>query len=157
MKRNFPQISENAIFWALLLSNIPEAEVKQLQNNSGLPHSVGNQVSEALDTWANIENKLQIAKTNFEIYKILKDTCPEALALIYLKRNSKDIENKICIYIDKLASIKPIITGNDLIEAGIKPGPQIRQILDKIVEKKIEGIELTRKEEIDLARTIQNI
>ena len=67
------------------------------------------------------------------------------------------IIHKICIYIDKLASIKPIITGNDLIEAGIKPGPQIRQILDKIVEKKIEGIELTRKEEIDLARTIQNI
>ncbi len=84
----------------------------------------------------------------------MKNSCPESIAWIYLKNKNKDVENKLNLYINELAAIKPSITGKDLIEIGINPGPQIRLILDKIIEKKLEGVELSRKDELDLARTI---
>jgi hypothetical protein len=41
---------------------------------------------------------------------------------------------------------KPLITGQDLIESGLKPGPRFRDILDAIKERQAAG-SLTSKEE----------
>ena len=147
----FPKIIESAVYWSLFLSNIPFNEAQNLLNNSGLPHSVGLQIISTLSTWQSILANLSQANTRLEIYNILKEACPETLALLYLKNKNKEIDNKINLFTNQLYSIKPSITGKDLIEAGIKQGPQIRQILDKIVEKKLECPELTRKEELELA------
>lgn len=147
----FPTIMESAVFWALFLSPLPLNEVQNLLNSSGLPHAVGLSINSALSTWQVILTKLSLSNTKLEIYNVLKDACPETLALLYLKNKNKEIENKINLYVNQLYSIKPSITGKDLIEAGIQPGPQIRQILDKILEKKLECPELTRKEELNLA------
>ena len=154
LKSKFPKISETAIFWSLFLSNIPLNEAKPLLNNSGLPHSVVSQVINAISSWKDIMTNLINVNKNIDIYKILKVTCPEAIALIYLINKSKEIENKLNKYTNKLYSIKPSITGEDLINEGIKSGPKIRQIFDKIIELKLEGVELSRKEELNLARTI---
>ncbi len=151
LRSKFPDITETAIFWSMLLSNIPFEEAQPLLNNSGLPHSIGLQVTSTLSTWQVILTKLSLANTKLEIYNALKDACPETLALLYLKNKNKEIENKINQYVNQLYSIKPSITGKDLVEAGIEPGPQIRKILDKIIEKKLECPELTRKEELNLA------
>jgi tRNA nucleotidyltransferase (CCA-adding enzyme) len=151
LKSKFPGIIENAVFWSLFLSTLPLSEAQTLLNNSGLPHSVVLQVTSALSSWQVILTKLSLAETKLEIYNALKDACPETLALIYLKNKNKEIENKINQYVNQLYSIKPSITGKDLVEAGIEPGPQIRQILEKIIEKKLECPELTRKEELNLA------
>ncbi len=156
LRSKFPNIIESAVYWSLFLSSIPFTESQSLLNNSGLPHSVLLPTVNSLSGWQLILAKLSLAKTRLEIYNILKDTCPETLALIYLKNKNRDIENKLNLYVNELYSIKPSITGKDLIEAGIEPGPQIRQILDKIIEKKLEYPELTRKEELDLVR-ISNI
>ena len=156
LKSKFPEIIENAVFWSLFLSPLPFAEAQTLLNNSGLSHSVVLQVTSTLSNWQTILTKISLANTKLEIYNALKDACPETLALLYLKNKNKEIENKINQYVNQLYSIKPSITGKDLIEAGIEPGPQIRIILDKIIEKKLECPELTRKEELNLAR-ISNI
>ncbi|MBQ3644421.1 MAG: CCA tRNA nucleotidyltransferase [Candidatus Riflebacteria bacterium] len=150
LRSKFPNIIESAVYWSLFLSSIPFTESQPLLNNSGLPHSVGLQTVNTLSSWQVILTKLSLANTRLEIYNILKDTCPETLALLYLKNKNKEIENKLNLYVNELYSIKPSITGKDLIEAGIEPGPQIRQILDKIIEKKLENPELNRKEELDL-------
>lgn len=154
LRLKFKDISESAVFWSLLLSNISLEEAKPLLNNSGLSHSVSSQVSDAISQWQNLIAKLLIANNRIEIYNAMKYSCPESIALIYLKNKNKDVENKLNLYINELAAIKPSITGKDLIEIGINPGPQIRLILDKIIEKKLEGVELSRKDELDLARTI---
>ena len=157
LRSKFPSISESAVFWSLLLSNIHLEEAKPLLNNSGLSHAVSSQVLNAIGEWQILISKLIIANNKLDIYNALKNSCPESLALLYLKNKNKDVENKLTLYINELAAIKPSITGKDLIEIGIEPGPQIREIFDKIIKKKLEGSELSRKDELDFARTISNI
>lgn len=157
LKTKYSKLSETSIYWSLLLSKIDFKEAKNLINNSGLPHSVVSQVINTISSFKSTMYNISNAKNNIEIYNSLKDTCPECIALLYLYNQNKDIENKLNNYINNLISIKPSISGKDLIEAGISPGPQIREILGKIIEKKIGGEKLTRKEELNLARTISNI
>ena len=147
----FPNILEASIYWSMLLADIPFEEAQNLINNSGLPHPVVLQTINSLSLWKSAIENLSLASTNLEIYNALKTACPEAIALIYLKNKNKELERKLNLYINQLYSIKPSITGKDLVEAGIQPGPKIRQILDLIIEKKLECPELTRKEELNLA------
>ncbi len=157
LRSKFKNISDSAVFWCFLLSNMPLEEAKPLLNSSGLLHTVTSQVIDSLNSWQTLLSKLIIANNKIEIYNALKNSCPESIALLYLKNKNKDVEKKLNLYTNELASIKPLITGDDLIEAGIKPGPEIRKIFDRIIEKRIEGFSLTRKEELDLATAISNI
>ncbi len=54
----------------------------------------------------------------------------------------------------KEISPPPLISGKDIIKLGIKPGPQVGQILDKIRESQLEGTISSREEALDLARGI---
>lgn len=49
---------------------------------------------------------------------------------------------------------KPLITGQDLIDAGLKPGPRFREILDEIREKQAEGEIKSRKEALEYLKIL---
>lgn len=151
LRSKFHDISETAVYWSMLLAELPLEEAQTLLKDSGLPHPVVLQTSNSLSVWKSILEGLAKTDDRLGIYNLLKPACPEAIALISLKNKDKEKEKKLNLYINQLYAIKPSITGKDLIEAGIQPGPQIRQILDKIIEKKLECPELTRKEELNLA------
>ena len=57
-------------------------------------------------------------------------------------------------YMTDLRKIKPLLNGNDLKEAGFNPGPGFGAALDKIRRERIDGADLTREEELDIARKI---
>ncbi len=75
---------------------------------------------------------LLAAQTDYEIYKALKS---------YLKHN-------------EIKQITPLITGDDLIALGITQGPKIGEILEKLLEIRLnapESAPKTREEELKLA------
>lgn len=47
----------------------------------------------------------------------------------------------------------PLITGDDLIAAGMTPGPAFREILDEVYDAQLEGRATTREEALALARS----
>jgi poly(A) polymerase len=48
----------------------------------------------------------------------------------------------------------PLITGEDLIALGLKPGPQFKVILDAVREAQLEGTITTREEALALVRRL---
>lgn len=157
LSHKYPNISEAAVYWSLLLSIIPLPEATSLLNASGLPHSIVLEATNALNSFSSIPKKLIMANDRISIYKLLHGCNSETMALMMLSFKDKAITDKLNLYINELCSIKPICDGKALIEAGIRPGPQIREIFDQIMEQRLNGIELTRKDEIDLAKRISNL
>jgi tRNA nucleotidyltransferase (CCA-adding enzyme) len=47
--------------------------------------------------------------------------------------------------------VKPLLTGADLKAMGLKPGPQFRQILDRLLDARLNGEVHTEQDERDLA------
>lgn len=50
---------------------------------------------------------------------------------------------------------KPLLTGNDLIERGFRPGPRFREILDEIKERQAAGVLKDRNEALEYLKSIE--
>src|SRR5262249_12412123 len=50
----------------------------------------------------------------------------------------------------------PLLTGHDLMQLGIKPGPLYKTILERVREAQLDGTIHTREEAIALAKSVYN-
>ena len=57
------------------------------------------------------------------------------------------------LYVTRLDSEQPMVTGRDLQELGYKPGPLFRTILNHVVESQLNGVIETRDQALDFIRT----
>lgn len=87
----------------------------------------------------------ELAKTNLrpsEIYAILKDYELPVLEAFEAISEDSTIQDYIRFYIDKLRHRKPRLTGKDLVNLGVNPGPEVGtllNILHKSVLDRAEG------------------
>ena len=82
-----------------------------------------------------------------KIYQILKPFSLEALVLGYSDTNLSDVQRKsIGDYLNTLRKIQPIITGDDLIQWGEKPGKDFGSILWDLFAAQLDGKINTKSE-----------
>ena len=55
-------------------------------------------------------------------------------------------------YLDVLQNIKLSVTGDDLLNLGIKPSPKYQEIFDCILHEKLKNPEMTKDDEIVIAK-----
>ena len=67
---------------------------------------------------------------------------------------SEKVKKGISYYQTKLRNIRTSISGKDLINIGIKPGPKYKYILKTILLAKIDEKIKSSEEEIKLAKTM---
>jgi tRNA nucleotidyltransferase (CCA-adding enzyme) len=110
----------------------------------------------ALEKVPEIITGINIAN-NIALYELLNDYSLEALIALMAFSLEKQNSRKVLYYLGKLRNIKPAITGDDLIKAGINPGPRFRHIFKKILELKLQGNNLDKERELEIAKQHQNI
>jgi tRNA nucleotidyltransferase (CCA-adding enzyme) len=88
-----------------------------------------------------------------QVYRLLADLSDEALVLLLAKQVSRQHEVRLGLlkrhlltYV-KNRTIKTALTGRDLQAMGLKPGPQYKTILGKLLEARIDGMITTEAEE----------
>jgi len=86
------------------------------------------------------------------IYKKLKPLSCEAIIYIAAKTKTKRAESRIRNFILEYNKIKIHLRGQDLKNLGLKPGPQFKKILDKVLYAKIDGKIKTKKNELEEAK-----
>ncbi|WP_010243585.1 CBS domain-containing protein [Acetivibrio cellulolyticus] len=89
--------------------------------------------------------------SNYEIYCMFKGLALESLYMLSLMFDDM-LKGAVLLYANNLSNIKTKITGRDLQELGISPGPQIKKILEIVLKEKINGKIFTRSEEIDYVK-----
>ena len=57
------------------------------------------------------------------------------------------VKEHVDLYLNELRYVKPNLTGKDLEKLGYEPGPRMKQILDFLLEAKLDGIETTREQD----------
>jgi len=82
-----------------------------------------------------------------EAYRILDSLSREATLFIMAKTRSEEIKKFISSYITYHSSRRPLTTGDDLKKLGVPEGPLFREILDKLMDAKVDMNLKTKEEE----------
>ena len=96
----------------------------------------------------NVQNDIV---TDFEIYKMFKNIPVESV-IMYSTINHEVVEH----YLNDLKDIELEISGDDLKDLGITPSQKYQECFDFVLREKIANPELTKQDEIMLAKEFFN-
>jgi len=88
------------------------------------------------------------------LYSILHPIPLEGVLFLMARSRKEHIRRNISQYLSRLRYIEIEVSGNDLQELGIDPGPIYSQILDKLMAAKIDGYAETREVQLKLAKRL---
>jgi len=89
-----------------------------------------------------------------QLYSILHHIPVEGVLFMMARSRKEHIRRNISQYLARLRYIKVDVTGKDLMDMGIEPGPVFTVILDKLIAAKIDGQLETREEQLKMAKRI---
>jgi tRNA nucleotidyltransferase (CCA-adding enzyme) len=84
-----------------------------------------------------------------QMYSYLEGLPVEFLLYMMAKTERLLTKKAISLYISKLKHVKPLLDGKDLKSIGIPPGPLYREILDSLLDARLNGEVSTKADELD--------
>jgi tRNA nucleotidyltransferase (CCA-adding enzyme) len=123
--------------YILLIINLPLDKVQAILKKLRYPSTQSKIVHAAIHLWRDLP-RLANAKLS-QIASHLDGVPPMAVYAVYLAARDDQLCNNFQAYFDRINSIHPSITGDDLRKAGIPPGPIYRQILGSLRDAWLDG------------------
>ncbi len=87
-------------------------------------------------------------KTNSELYRRLGEFRTELILYMLAVTRSKSVKKSISHYYNVLRNTQPFVNGQDLIAMGLRPGPLFSQILEGLLDAKLNGEVESRNDEV---------
>jgi tRNA nucleotidyltransferase (CCA-adding enzyme) len=84
-----------------------------------------------------------------EIYAILDSFSIETKLFMMAKTNQTTTRRYLSLYFTQLKDVKPLLSGANLIELGMKPGPFIKKALSDLLKARLDEQVITQKDEVE--------
>jgi tRNA nucleotidyltransferase (CCA-adding enzyme) len=111
-------------------------------------------ISQTLVDSLNLKNELNmLAEPDIPpswIYRYLSPYSLTAILATLISSDNHLVQKRLELFLNKLRHIQPALTGEDLIEAGIPSGPYVKEILELILEARLDGKVSTAAEEMEI-------
>ena len=96
----------------------------------------------------------RLPRNNSQLYKELAVFKTELVLYMMAAAKNKKVEKAVSFYFTKLRRVDISIKGRDLISLGLQPGPMFRDVMDAVMDGKLNGRLKTREEELDFAHKV---
>ena len=92
--------------------------------------------------------------SNSDIYALLNGIPVELLLYMMAITNTESVKKAISTYFTQLRDLHPHVTGKDLLQLSITPGPIYHELLDAVLAARLDGSVETREEELELVQNL---
>ncbi len=92
-----------------------------------------------------------------EVYGVLSELSDETLLIIMAKSKGETVKRQVSAFLTTYRHVKPLLTGTDLKAMGMRPGPQFKKVLDRLLEARLNGDVTTESDERRLVNTLAGI
>ena len=139
-----------SIYLALLAYQLTDGEAEDFVSFLRLPGRLaqvlrdGQRLKPALDSVA--DDSLSPSR----VYAALQGYSPAALLAGVVVADSPVVRRNIGLFLDRFRYVRPALTGDDLKELGVAPGPGIGELLERLRAARLDGSVTTRQEEREL-------
>ena len=81
------------------------------------------------------------------VYALLRRVEPAAIAGVALTCRRPRAAERLRLYLDELRHVRPLLDGNDLLAMGAPQGPRVGELLNALLDARLDGLVSTREEE----------
>ena len=125
----------------LIIAYLAPAYRQQVAKNLQLPEDSINRLQNLDRSQADTISSISQLQPVSQVVKLLRQYDLPMLILIAVRcRNIAIVRRQIWKYLTVWIDIQPLLNGEDLRRLGYKPGPQYRQILDRLLIATLDGI-----------------
>ena len=148
------------IYLAIIIKDLDQQSQDQIMKNLQMTGDETKIIKSAFRAHEKLQEK---NIDSIFVYRTLKDLPSESITIVKTLFGVKtprrgvftiSIDDLINEYLEKTSKIKLEITGQDLISMGIPSGKKIGDILDKILEIKIQNPKMKKEDEIKEAKSL---
>jgi tRNA nucleotidyltransferase (CCA-adding enzyme) len=137
------------VYFLGLLDRLKDSVVDEILDRLAAPAKIRERVRQAR---AHYRDVLYVFYRRQElkpssIYDLLAPLETEAILLMMAKARQETAKKYISLYLTHLREVKVTLTGDDLKELGVPPGPQYRKLFAELRDAKLDGIVTNRDEE----------
>jgi len=140
------------LYLALLAYHLSGKESERLTAYLRLPKAVAQVLRDTNALKVKIKTLVYPELSHSNIYRLLHDFSPSAIAASSLFSASPTARQHMEVFLHELRYIKPVLNGDDLIRMGITPGPQIKEILQRLYEARLDGKATSKQDEEKLVK-----
>ena len=87
-----------------------------------------------------------------EVYHLLSGLSDETLLILMAKSKGETVKRQVSAFLTTYQQVKPILTGKDLKAMGLKPGPQFKKILERLLDARLNSEVKTEAEELQFVQ-----
>lgn len=156
-RNNFPhkrEIKLRALYLAVLLEGLSSLTLRKVLMEFAFHKSESRIALSYKSDTQKLSLKLKESASPSSIYKILEPLRYEVIILTLAKCNQAKIKNKIIDFLRLYNGSRVSISGHELKELGVKPGPDFKEILKTLLYAKLDKKFHTKEEELSYLRNI---
>jgi tRNA nucleotidyltransferase (CCA-adding enzyme) len=148
----YPESPPAGLYLALLGYRLTEDESEELLAYLRPAKPLAQTVRDTLDLKAGLEVLADSRLPRSSLYFLLEDYLPTAITANQLATDSAIARRRLKLYLGKLRYIKPTLTGDDLRQMGIRPGPRMKEILHRLLTARLNGKVRSKQGEVEWVR-----
>jgi len=144
------------VYVMALLEGLPEAAVHEVLKRFSLPARQAQVVLAGRFSLNGLLRRLAArpAPKPAQVYRMLLGLSDEALVLLLAKAKPASVARLVSAFMTTDRWVKSLLTGADLKALGLKPGPRYKQILERLLEARLNGEVATEQDERELAQRL---
>ncbi len=142
-----PDIPSLGLYLALLVYRMKSGGVKELISYLRLRKSTSKTLLDATGLRANLKFLTSPQITSSQVYTLLIDYSAEAVVASIIAGEIPEAVHRLNEFINKLRYIKPTLSGEDLKRLGVAQGPEIKTVLRRLLEARLDGKAATKRDE----------
>jgi len=142
-----------------LLEVLPERAVKDVFKRFPFSEQESGMLKMARVGCHNVIRRLasQRALKPADVHHLLSGLSDETLLLLMAKSKGDTVKRQVSAFLTTYQRVKPVLTGADLKTMGLKPGPKFKEILDRLLDARLNGEVKTESEERDLVAKLAGL
>jgi len=144
-----PQLE--GVYLCLLTYRLSSGELEGFISCLRLPRRTAEVLRDGQRLKRELDSVADEGLSRSRLYAALQGHSPAALLAGAVVTDSPTAARNIGLFLDRLRYVRPALTGDDLQEMGMAPGPGIRETLDRLRTARLDGSVTTRQAERTLA------
>jgi tRNA nucleotidyltransferase (CCA-adding enzyme) len=141
-----------SLYLALLTYTLSVEQLEQMIARLKLSRQLSQVLRDTCQLRTDIETLAAPDLKPSRIYEVLHGYSPAAITAASIATDSPEASRNIHEYLVRLRYIKPVLTGENLKNMGLAPGPRISETLERLRAARQDGEVSNRQEEERLAR-----